>query len=70
VLRAIRADFRHLPIDARDGIKVTLADGWFLVRGSNTEPIIRVVAEAGSDTAARLIIDDVFGRVARIVGTE
>ena len=68
VLRAIRADFGHLPIDARDGIRVTLADGWFLVRGSNTEPIIRVVAEAGSETAARRIVDDVFGRVAKIVG--
>jgi phosphomannomutase len=68
VLRAIRAAFGHLPIDARDGVKVTLADGWFLVRGSNTEPIIRVVAEAGSEAAVRLIIDDVFGRVARIVG--
>jgi phosphomannomutase len=67
VLRAIRADFGHLPIDARDGIRVTLADGWFLVRGSNTEPIVRVVAEAGSETAVRRIIDDVLGRVARIV---
>jgi hypothetical protein len=27
-----------------------------------------VVAEAGSEAAVRLIIDDVFGRVARIVG--
>ena len=68
VLRAIRADFGHLPIDERDGIKVTLADGWFLVRGSNTEPIIRVVAEAGSEQVVRRIIDDVFGRVAKIVG--
>jgi phosphomannomutase len=68
VLRAIRTDFGHLPIDARDGIRVTLADGWFLVRGSNTEPIIRVVAEAGSEAAVGRIIDDVFGRVARIVG--
>jgi phosphomannomutase len=68
VLRAISADYAHLPIDARDGIKVTLADGWFLVRGSNTEPIVRVVAEARSETAVRQIVDDVFGRVARIVG--
>ena len=30
--------------------------------------IIRVVAEVGSETAVRRIIDDVFGRVARIVG--
>ncbi|MCX6545177.1 MAG: phosphoglucosamine mutase [Acidobacteria bacterium] len=68
VLRAIRAAFGHLPIDARDGIRVTLSDGWFLVRGSNTEPIIRVVAEATSDAAVGRIIDDVFGRVSRIVG--
>jgi len=68
VLRAIRAAFGHLPIDTRDGIKVTLPEGWFLVRGSNTEPIIRVVAEAGSEPVVRRIIDDVFGRVAGVVG--
>ena len=30
----------------RDGVKVNLPNGWFLVRGSNTEPIIRLIAEA------------------------
>jgi len=33
--------------------KVSLPHGWFLVRGSNTEPIIRVIAEAQSEVDAR-----------------
>ena len=69
VLRMVKHDYAHLPMDTRDGVKVTLADGWFHVRGSNTEPIVRVVAEASSDQAVRQIIDEVFGRVARIVGS-
>jgi len=67
VLRMVRHDFAHLPMDTRDGVKVTLPDGWFHVRGSNTEPIVRVVAEASTEAAARAVVDDVFGRVARIV---
>jgi phosphomannomutase len=38
-------------------------DGWFLVRGSNTEPIIRIVAEAKSEERAREIIDRVYREV-------
>jgi phosphomannomutase len=45
-----------------------LAGSGRTVSRSNTEPIIRVVAGAGSETAVRRIFDDVFGRVARIVG--
>ena len=40
-----------------------LADAWFHVRGSNTEPIIRVVAEAPTAAAARALADEVFGLV-------
>jgi phosphomannomutase len=40
-----------------------LPNGWFLVRGSNTEPIIRLIAEAGSDTDARDIIGSVSSKV-------
>jgi phosphomannomutase len=67
VLRMVRRDFAHLPMDTRDGVKVTLPDGWFHVRGSNTEPIVRVVAESSSEQAVRAIVDDVFGRVERTV---
>ncbi|MSR68977.1 MAG: phosphoglucosamine mutase [Phycisphaerales bacterium] len=36
----------HARIDATDGIRVDLAGGWVHLRASNTEPIIRVIAEA------------------------
>jgi phosphomannomutase len=50
-------------MDVRDGVKVTLPAGWFLVRGSNTEPIIRVIAEAASETTAREIVAGVLEQV-------
>jgi phosphomannomutase len=67
VLRMVKREFASLPMDTRDGVKVMLPDGWFHVRGSNTEPIVRVVAEASSAAEVRRVVDDVFGRVARVV---
>lgn len=63
VLRMIRREYAGLPADTRDGIKIMLPDSWFLVRGSNTEPIIRVVAEAESEARARAIVDQVYAQV-------
>ncbi|HLL15890.1 MAG TPA: phosphoglucosamine mutase [Pyrinomonadaceae bacterium] len=63
VLRMIRDEYARWPIDLRDGIRVTMSDGWFLVRASNTEPIIRIVAEAVDRERARRIIEDVRIRV-------
>ena len=59
VLKKIRGEYAHLAPDLRDGVKVTTPDGWFLVRGSNTEPIIRLVAEAGTEGRAARIIAEV-----------
>ncbi|HEU4872968.1 MAG TPA: phosphoglucosamine mutase [Pyrinomonadaceae bacterium] len=63
VLRMVREQFAEFPMDTRDGVKVMTKDGWFLVRGSNTEPIIRIVAEAKSEERAREIIDRVYREV-------
>ena len=32
-------------VDTIDGVRVNLEDGWFLIRPSNTEPLIRITAE-------------------------
>lgn len=63
VLRMLRREYADYPLDLRDGVKVVLPSGWFLVRGSNTEPIIRVLAEAESEAAAREIMGGVYSRV-------
>ena len=59
----IRSDFAGHQMDLRDGVKVSLPNGWFLVRGSNTEPIIRVISEAELEADARTIIDRVYSQV-------
>src|ERR1044071_8689096 len=63
MLRTVRQEFAEFPLDTRDGVKVILPDGWLLVRGSNTEPIIRVVAEATSEDRARAIVSDAIGKL-------
>jgi phosphomannomutase len=63
VLRRLRQEYSQYPLDLRDGVKVTLPSGWFLVRGSNTEPIIRVVAEAESEAEAKAIMARVYSLV-------
>ncbi|PYX52378.1 MAG: phosphoglucosamine mutase [Acidobacteria bacterium] len=63
MLRMLRREYAAYPMDLRDGVKVSLPNGWFLVRGSNTEPIIRVIAEAEREADARTIFDRVYSRV-------
>ena len=63
VLKMLRQQYAGYPLDLRDGVKVTLPTGWFLVRGSNTEPIIRVMAEAANETTAREIVARVLVQV-------
>ncbi|HYU97572.1 MAG TPA: hypothetical protein VE977_01975, partial [Pyrinomonadaceae bacterium] len=69
VLRMLRHEYSSYPLDLRDGVKVTLPGGWFLVRGSNTEPIIRVTAEAANEATAREIIAVVYGQVQACVNS-
>ncbi|MFN0086203.1 MAG: phosphoglucosamine mutase [Blastocatellia bacterium] len=62
-LRLTRETWADRPMDLRDGVKVIFPDGWLLVRGSNTEPIIRLVAEAPDEPRARELIDAVLARI-------
>jgi phosphomannomutase len=67
VLQEFRAvmEQEELEIDAMDGIKVTLPDGWVHVRGSNTESMIRIIVEAREDAAARELLDWARDRIKR-----
>ena len=64
VLAKVKAAFANERIDACDGVRIDLADGWVHLRASNTEPIIRLISEAESDAQANALAD----RVARAAG--
>ncbi len=44
-------------VDRTDGVLVRWGDAWVHLRRSNTEPIIRVIGEARSPEAARVLVD-------------
>ena len=46
ILSAVRKEFSGYNIDERDGMKIDLPNGWVQLRKSNTEPIMRIYAEA------------------------
>jgi len=45
-LEALQRAFADAAPDRQDGLRLDWPDRWLLVRGSNTEPIIRAIAEA------------------------
>ncbi len=47
-LAAMASRYSNERISTIDGVKIDLDDGWVHMRKSNTEPIVRVYAEAGS----------------------
>jgi phosphomannomutase len=53
---ALLANFAERYRDARlstiDGVKIDLDEGWVHLRKSNTEPILRIYAEAATSAAA------------------
>jgi phosphomannomutase len=64
ILRRARDEWADRPLDLSDGVKVRLEDGWFILRASNTEPIVRVMAEGPSDARAREIAERAMADVA------
>jgi phosphomannomutase len=49
LMQALEDAFPDAMKDRSDGLKLTLPDGWIHVRASNTEPILRLAAEAKSE---------------------
>ena len=50
---ALRMAYADARVTEGDGLRLDWSDRWVQVRASNTEPIIRVIAEAPGDQAAR-----------------
>ena len=46
ILAAVKAHYANEQITDIDGVKIDFADGWVHLRKSNTEPIVRIYAEA------------------------
>ena len=56
-LNALEQRFSDAAADRLDGLRLDWPDRWLLVRGSNTEPAVRAIAEAPTAEEARRLCD-------------
>ena len=63
LLDKVASAFKSLPCDRMDGLRIQhhldCGDAWVLLRGSNTEPIIRIFAEAPTVERAEKLCDEI-----------
>jgi phosphomannomutase len=56
VYEALRKAFADATVDTQDGLRLSWPDRWVHIRPSGTEPIVRVIAEAPTEDAARRLV--------------
>lgn len=66
MVERLRTEFAGATVDDADGVRFDLAEGWVHFRSSNTEPIVRIIAEGVDDEAAATLAD----RAARGAGLD
>lgn len=57
LFQALKTEHSEATAQLGDGLRLAWKDKWLLVRGSNTEPIVRLIAEAETETEARSLCD-------------
>jgi phosphomannomutase len=62
-LEKLYGDRPGVEVDHLDGLTVTHRDWWFNVRPSNTEPLLRLNAEAADERALATLRDDVLATI-------
>ena len=55
IFSRIQDKYKTHPINTEDGLKIEFDNDWVHLRPSNTEPIIRIYAESGSETTSENI---------------
>ncbi len=68
ILEEMIRKYSHEEFSTVDGVKIDFADSWVHLRKSNTEPIIRIYTEAGSQGQADALAEKVLKEIAEIAG--
>ncbi|HRG67143.1 MAG TPA: phosphoglucosamine mutase, partial [Saprospiraceae bacterium] len=59
----LKKSFASEKLNDIDGLKIDFEEGWVHFRKSNTEPIVRIYAEANTSVAAQALIDNVKAHI-------
>lgn len=66
LLQSIAQRYTALQPNLEDGVRISWPEGWVHLRASNTEPIIRVYAEAGTPAAADALADKIMQELSHL----
>ncbi|MFM9006786.1 MAG: phosphoglucosamine mutase [Flavobacteriales bacterium] len=67
MLERVIAQFPEAEVNTLDGLKLDFAEGWVHLRKSNTEPIVRVIAEHRTREEAQALASSVMQTVKKIL---
>jgi len=67
ILEKMSEQYGQHPQDKVDGLKIQFEDYWVHLRGSNTEPIIRIYAESSTESTANNITQKIKGDIIAIL---
>jgi phosphomannomutase len=59
--------YLHHEVNTTDGVKVDMPEGWIHLRKSNTEPIIRLYAEAATPDRAEALADQAKQKIEQLL---
>jgi phosphomannomutase len=63
VFSTIQQKYAGQPMLTEDGLRIEFGDDWVHMRGSNTEPIVRIYAESGSAEAAQRLARQIMNDI-------
>ncbi len=63
ILRNLRRTYAEYPMNTLDGLHIDFGDRWVHIRLSNTEPVLRIIAEAPSKGDCAALVTEVRARV-------
>ena len=59
LLESVATNYVEFHVTKIDGVKIDFPDGWVHVRKSNTEPIIRIYAEAKTEQRLNELVEKI-----------
>jgi phosphomannomutase len=67
LLEEIELKYKEYKPTTIDGVKIDFEDAWVHLRKSNTEPIIRIYTEAGTQSSADKLADDMIATLEKMI---
>jgi phosphomannomutase len=70
ILESIKLKYSKQPVNTIDGVKIEFDKDWVHLRKSNTEPIIRIIAEGASETTAENLAEKIMMDIKDLIHAE